>query len=176
MARSVRPELLTRLGVAVGDRIRIGEASFEIRGVVIREAGRSLSMFTLGPRVFIDHADLSATGLLEFASRVRRQILVRVDEEKLQELVWDLEGALANEFVRVRSYKEAGDQLARRLNRGESYLSLTGLVILDPGRCRRLERRSGVRGAEAPEYRRPQVRGSDDPAGARESTSCRCSS
>ncbi len=87
-------------------------------------------MFTLGPRVFIDYADLSATGLLEFASRVRRQILVRVDEEKLQELVWDLEGALANEFVRVRSYKEAGDQLARRLNRGESYLSLAGLVIL----------------------------------------------
>jgi putative ABC transport system permease protein len=126
----VRPEILTRLGVRVGDRIRIGEAGFEIRGVVIREAGRSLSMFTLGPRVFIDYADLEATGVLEYASRVRRQILVRVGEEKLQDLVWDLEGALANEFVRVRSYKEAGDQLARRLNRGESYLSLAGLTIL----------------------------------------------
>jgi putative ABC transport system permease protein len=53
-----------------------------------------------------------------------------VEEDNLQELVWDLEGALANEFVRVRSYKEAGDQLARRLNRGESYLSLAGFVIL----------------------------------------------
>jgi putative ABC transport system permease protein len=126
----VRPELLTRLGVRVGDRIRIGEASFEIRGVLIREAGRSLSMFTMGPRVFIDYADLPDTSLLQYASRVRRQILVRVEEEKLQELVWDLEGALANEFVRVRSYKEAGDQLARRLNRGESYLSLAGFVIL----------------------------------------------
>lgn len=126
----VRPELLTRLGVRVGDRIRIGDASFEIRGVVIREAGRSLSMFTMGPRVFIDYRDLEATGLLDYASRIRRQILVRIEEEKLQELVWDLEGALANEFVRVRSYKEAGDQLARRLNRGESYLSLAGFVIL----------------------------------------------
>ncbi len=126
----VRPELLTRLGARVGDRIRIGEASFEIRGVVIREAGRSLSMFTMGPRVFIDLADLEPTGLLDYASRVRRQILVRIDEGKVQELVWDLEGALANEFVRVRSYKEAGDQLARRLNRGESYLSLAGFVIL----------------------------------------------
>ncbi len=126
----VRPELLTRLGVRVGERIRIGEASFEIRGVVVREAGRSLSMFTMGPRVFIDYADLETTGLLDYASRIRRQILVRVEEDKLQELVWDLEGALANEFVRVRSYKEAGDQLARRLSRGESYLSLAGFVIL----------------------------------------------
>ena len=126
----VRPELLTRLGVQVGDRIRIGEASFEIRGIVIREAGRSLSMFTMGPRVFIAYEDLEATGLLDYASRVRRQILARVEEEKLRELVWDLEGALANEFVRVRSYKEAGDQLARRLNRGESYLSLAGFAIL----------------------------------------------
>ena len=126
----VRPELLTRLGVRVGDRIRIGEASFEIRGVVVREAGRSLSMFTMGPRVFIDYADLEPTGLLDYASRIRRQILVQVEEEKLQDLVWDLKGALANEFVRVRSYKDAGDQLARRLNRGESYLSLAGFVIL----------------------------------------------
>ncbi|HEY7699660.1 MAG TPA: FtsX-like permease family protein, partial [Vicinamibacteria bacterium] len=126
----VRPELLTRLGVRVGDRIRIGDALFEIRGVVVREAGRSLSLFTMGPRVFIDYGEVEATGLLEYASRVRRQILVRVEEEKLKELVWDLEGALANEFVRVRSYKEAGDQLARRLNRGESYLSLAGFVIL----------------------------------------------
>ncbi len=126
----VRPELLTRLGARVGDRIRIGEASFEIRGVVVRKAGRSLSMFTMGPRVFIDYRDLETTGLLEYASRIRRQILVRIEDEKLQDLVWDLEGALANEFVRVRSYKEAGDQLARRLNRGESYLSLAGFVIL----------------------------------------------
>ena len=126
----VRPELLTRLGVRVGEEIRIGEASFQIRGVVVREAGRSLSLFTMGPRVFIDYRDLEATGLLDYASRVRRQVLVRIEDEKVQELDWDLEGALANEFVRVRSYKEAGDQLARRLNRGESYLSLAGFVIL----------------------------------------------
>jgi putative ABC transport system permease protein len=126
----VRPELLTRLGLEVGDLIRIGEASFEIRGVIVREAGRSLSLFTLGPRVFIDYRDAEATGLLALGSRVRRQILVRIDEEKVRELVWDLEGALGNEFLRVRSYREAGDQLARRLARGESYLSLASFVIL----------------------------------------------
>lgn len=126
----VRPELLTRLGVRVGDAIRIGEASFTIRGVVVREAGRSLSMFTMGPRVFVDYEDVESTGLETFGSRVSRQVLVRAEEEAVQPLVWDLEGALANEFVRVRSYREAGDRLTRRLRRGESYLSLAGFVIL----------------------------------------------
>ena len=126
----VRPELLTRLDLEVGDSILIGDRSFEIRGIVIREAGRSLRMFTLGPRVFIDYADVERTNVLELGGRVWRQILVRMEEDDIQDLVWDLEGALANEFVRVRSYREAGDRLARRLKRGESYLSLAGFVIL----------------------------------------------
>ncbi len=126
----VRPELLTRLDVEVGDRVVIGEKSFTIRGVVIREAGRSLSMFTMGPRVFVDYADVQGTSVVELGGRVWRQILVRIEEEKIHDLVWDIEGALANEFVRVRSYREAGDRLARRLNRGEGYLSLAGFVIL----------------------------------------------
>jgi len=87
-------------------------------------------MFTLGPRVFVDYADVEATGLFDFAGRVWRQVLVRMDEEGIQALVWDLQGALGNEFVKVRSYREAGDRLARRLDRGESYLSLAGFVIL----------------------------------------------
>ena len=126
----VRPELLTRLDVEVGDNIWIGEQRFEIRGIVVREAGRSLRMFTMGPRVFVDYADIDETALLDLGGRVWRQILVRMDEEGIQDLVWDMEGALANEFVRVRSYREAGDRLSRRLNRGENYLSLAGFVIL----------------------------------------------
>lgn len=126
----VRPELLTRLDLEVGDQVLIGDERFTIRGVVVREAGRSLSMFTMGPRVFIDYADVHETSIVELGGRVWRQILVRMDEDGIQDFVWDLEGALANEFVRVRSYREAGDRLVRRLNRGESYLSLAGFVIL----------------------------------------------
>jgi len=126
----VRPELLTRLDLEVGDPIRIGDKSFTIRGIVIREAGRSASMFTMGPRVFIDYADVEATGVEQYATRMWRQVLVKIDEERIQDLVWDLEGSLSQEFVRVRSYREAGDRLARRLNRGENYLSLAGFIIL----------------------------------------------
>ena len=61
----VRPELLTALGVKVGDQIAIGQATFTIRGVDRERAGRRIGGFSLGPRVLIDYADLPSTGLLE---------------------------------------------------------------------------------------------------------------
>ncbi len=58
----VRPELLAQLGIAVGDRIAIGGREFTIRGVIEAEPGRRLGAFSLGPRVFVDLADLEQTG------------------------------------------------------------------------------------------------------------------
>ena len=44
----VRPELLTQLDVAVGDEIIIGEGTFEIQGVILREPGGQLGAFSFG--------------------------------------------------------------------------------------------------------------------------------
>lgn len=126
----VRPELLTQLDINVGDQILIGKKMFTVRGVVIGEAGRNVAMFNMGPRVFIDYADFDETGILGFGGRVRQQILVQINDENIEELIWDLDGALAEDFVRVRSYRDAGNRVIRRLNQGESYLGLVGFVIL----------------------------------------------
>src|SRR5215203_2611487 len=72
----VRPELLAQFGLSVGDSIAIGKAQFVVRGVIALEPGRSLSAFSLGPRVFIDYDDLDETGLIIFGSRVSRQMLL----------------------------------------------------------------------------------------------------
>src|SRR4029453_12342803 len=67
-----RPELLAQLGLKVGDEIVIGRSRFTIRGIIALEPGRSLSAFSLGPRVIIDYDDLPDTGLLTIGSRVVR--------------------------------------------------------------------------------------------------------
>jgi putative ABC transport system permease protein len=72
----VRPELLAQFGLSIGDAISIGKAQFVVRGVIALEPGRSLSAFSLGPRVFIDYDDLDETGLIAFGSRVSRQMLL----------------------------------------------------------------------------------------------------
>lgn len=126
----VRPELLAVLGVSVGDRLRIGTQDFEIRGVVTSEPGRRLGAFTLGPRVFIDHAEIDSTGLLGFGSRSNREILLRVPPEQVQPMLPRLRQAFVNDFVRVRSYRASEDDLGEDLTRTENYLSLVGLVVL----------------------------------------------
>jgi len=126
----VRPELLAQLGLTVGDEIAIGRSRFTVRGVISLEPGRSLSGFSLGPRVMIDYDDLPGTGLLGFGSRVIRQMLLRVPEERIDSLTRDLQTELRPQFVRVRSYRDRQEQIGEDFLRAENYLSLVGLVIV----------------------------------------------
>src|SRR5687768_4095501 len=126
----VRPELLAQFGLAVGDAISIGKAQFTVRGVIALEPGRSLSAFSLGPRVFIDYDDLAETGLVAFGSRLSRQMLLRVPESDIDALTRDLQTELRPQFVRVRSYRDRQEQIGEDFERAENYLSLVGLVIV----------------------------------------------
>jgi putative ABC transport system permease protein len=126
----VRPELLTTLGVAVGDQLLIGQAAFTIRGVIAKEPGRGVGQFSLGPRVLIDYDDLAATKLLGFGSRAGRTILVKVPDAQVQPLVRDLRRDLREDFASARSYRATDDQVGRDFDRAENYLSLVGLIIV----------------------------------------------
>src|SRR5688572_21245418 len=126
----VRGELRPEPGVRVGDRRRIGTQSSERRGVLSAAPGPGLGAFTLGPRIFIDHADLESTGLLAFGSRASYQMLLRVPDPALEPLTRSLRQALVNEFVGIRHYRRSEDQIGENLTRAEDYLSLVGLVVL----------------------------------------------
>jgi putative ABC transport system permease protein len=126
----VRPELLSQFGLTVGDAIAIGKAQFTVRGVIALEPGRSLSAFSLGPRVFIDYDDLAETGLVTFGSRVSRQMMLRVPDREIDTLARDLQAELRPQFVRVRSYRDRQEQIGEDFERAENYLSLVGLVIV----------------------------------------------
>ncbi len=126
----VRPELLTQLGLSVGDEIVIGERTFTTRGVILREPGRQLGAFSLGPRVLVDYDDLRSTGLLVFGTRAEHQLLLRVPEARIEPLVERLQEPLRNEFVRVRSYRRTEDRIASNMLRAENYLSLIGFVVV----------------------------------------------
>jgi putative ABC transport system permease protein len=126
----VRPELLTAIGVAVGDRIAIGQATFTIRGLIVREPGRGMGEFSLGPRVIIAYDDLASTGLLGFGSRARRAMLVKVPEERVEPLVKALREDFKDEFINTRSFRSTDDQIGRDFDRAENYLSLVGLIIV----------------------------------------------
>ena len=126
----VRPELLTAIGVAVGDQIVIGRAAFTIRGLIVKEPGRGMGEFSLGPRIIIAYDDLPSTGLLGFGSRARRATLVKMDERRIEPLVRTLREDFKDDFVNIRSFRSTEDQIGRDFERAENYLSLVGLIIV----------------------------------------------
>lgn len=126
----VAPLLLERLNLRIGDRIRIGTADFEIRGVLAREPGSSAG-FRLGPRVYIQRGAVESAGLTGFGSRARRRLLLRAAPGQMETLVRNLRAELKGTTgASVRSYKESQDNLRDQFARAENYLSLTGLVVL----------------------------------------------
>jgi putative ABC transport system permease protein len=121
--------LLERLNLKIGDRVRIGDSTFQIRGVIVREPGGA-GGFRLGPRVIIDRAAIEATGLVGFGSRARYKIFLRTPEGEMPSLVRLLRAELRDPLVNVRSYRESQENLSAEFSRAEDYLSLAGLVVL----------------------------------------------
>lgn len=127
----IRQGALPSLELRLGDRVRIGNLDFTIRGMIEQEPGNTMNAFSLGPRVLIDYADAEAAGLVTFGSRVRFRTLFKTREGGMEGLT----SRLRDEFksqpnINVRSFRYSQDRLSESLTQVEDYLSLIGLVIL----------------------------------------------
>ena len=71
----------------------------------MREPGRGMGEFSLGPRVIIAYDDLASTGLLGFGSRARRAMLVKMPEERVEPLVKTLREDFKDDFINTRSFR-----------------------------------------------------------------------
>lgn len=126
----VRPDVLSQLGVSVGSQVRIGDATFTIRGVIVSEPGRNVGFFSLGPRVLIDLAELESTKLLSFGSRASFRELLRVDDADLPSVEARMRSEFASDVVNIRSSRGRDDRIGEDMARAENYLSLVGFVVV----------------------------------------------
>lgn len=130
----VQDSLLIRLGLVVGDRIKIGQASFRITGIIRTEPDRMANMFSLGPRVVISQEGLAAADLIKPGSRLRERHLLKLPTSMASfPLLHELRGQLAGESARVSSYRDAQPQLKQFLDQLTRYLGLVGLTALFVG-------------------------------------------
>ena len=130
----VQESLLIRLGLVVGDAIKIGQASFRITGVIHTEPDRMANMFSLGPRVLISQDGLLAADLVKPGSRLRERHLLKLPASMpLSPLLHELQGRLSAESARLSSYRDAQPQLKQFLDQLARYLGLVGLTALFVG-------------------------------------------
>jgi len=122
---------LRRMGASIGDRIRVGEASVELRAVIAREPDRGLGLFGLGPRVMIgDHA-LPATGLLQpGVLRTHDYRVALRPGADWQAYRQDLIARFPEAGWRVRGLSEAGGGVRTWTERLTVFLELIGLAAL----------------------------------------------
>jgi putative ABC transport system permease protein len=127
--------LLARLDLRIGDRVTIGNASFQIRSVVNAEPDRLAGGVGLGPRFLVSEAGLRATGLLQPGSLVHWIYRVKLpdqadDDRAVTALVDEARNALPQAGWEIRSRGNASPQLERTISRFTQFLTLVGLAAL----------------------------------------------
>lgn len=123
--------LFLRLGLQLGDKIKIGQAVFILAGMVRTEPDRSANAFSLGPRVIVSQEGLRAADLVKPGSRVRERYLLKTPPAiPLDPLRSELRGRLVSEKVHISGYRDAQPQLKQFLDQLSRYLGLIGLTAL----------------------------------------------
>jgi putative ABC transport system permease protein len=132
---AVDATLLARLDLKVGDRVNVGNASFQIRSVVATEPDKLSGGVGFGPRFLVSIEALRATGLLQPGSLVRWIYRVKLpdgsaDERAANLLADDARSALPQAGWEIRTRGNASPQLERTINRFTQFLTLVGLAAL----------------------------------------------
>lgn len=127
----VAPEVLSRLSVALGDKVRIGGIVLELAGIVEYDSTRPVSFFSLGPRVFVSAMDLGRLNLLGSGSRSEYEILLKVknsqDTQAITETLDDL--ALVGQ-ERVQTARTARSGVKRFFDNLMFFLSFISIFTL----------------------------------------------
>jgi putative ABC transport system permease protein len=127
----VDPALLARLGVKLGDTIRIGDGDFVIRAALTREPDLGGNMLIFGPRVMVAMAGLDATGLLQPGALVSHSYRLRAGPDiELAPFVASVVASFPDAGWRVRDFRNATPSVEQFVDRVTMFLTLVGLTAL----------------------------------------------
>ena len=128
----VEEAALRRMNLALGDRLRLGEATVEVRDVLTREPDRGLNAFaSLGPRLMIPFAAVAETGLVQPGSLLNWEYRLRLPPGTSDKATIDaLKSRFPDAGWRVRGLAEAGGGIRFWLDRLTQFIGLIGLSSL----------------------------------------------
>ena len=126
-------DLLIRMGVEVGDKVRLGTADFRIAAILRVEPDRMTGAINFGPRAMVSREGLERTGLVQFGSRATRRFLIKLPDEGVT--VDEAREAIAASIPssRITDYRETSPRIRRGLERTTSFLSLVSLLAMAVG-------------------------------------------
>lgn len=126
----VADDLMIRLHTNVGATLKIGDSTFRIAAVLVREPDRMSSSMGLGPRVMISQRGLEKSGLLQQGSRAGERFLFKLSPKSgsITRVRAQVEEILPD--AQVIDFRETNPALTEGLNRSTGLLSLICLVAM----------------------------------------------
>lgn len=129
--------LLDRLGIAVGDRVRLGKSTFEIRAVIEREPDAVSDGFALAPRLLVSLDALDASGLVQPGSLVEYVYKIRTPPGTTPADLTAIADRAHADFPAagwsIRDRGRAAPSLSANIERFAQFLTLVGLTALVTG-------------------------------------------
>ena len=131
----VDANLLTALGVKVGDALQLGDRRFTIAQLVAAEPDRGASFANFAPRVMLALEDLPSTGLVDNFARVTYRMMVAAPNQNDMARAFEygrwVRERIAQDNVkgvRIESLENGRPEMQATLERADQFLSLVGLL------------------------------------------------
>ena len=132
----VQPILLERLGIKIGDALKIGDATTKIGGTLGEQPDRLADRLPYGPRVLMSRETLTKTGLVQPGSLIRWTYRVKMpndegaDREKLTSARKEMESAFPQSGFAIRDWTDPAPTLRRDAERFTQFINFVGLTAL----------------------------------------------
>jgi len=128
---AVDPAILERLGLVLGDSVKIGEATLQLRAAIEREPDAAAGGLEFGPRVIVSTEALAESGLIRPGALVtyhyRLQLPRGVDPASWAARA---QNAFPEAGWQIRTFDAASPGLQRLIDRVALFLTLVGLTAL----------------------------------------------
>ena len=115
------------LDAKIGDSIGIGDSKLRLTALVVQEPDASMDYFNVAPKVFLNLADVPATGLLQEGSRLGYRLVVAGDAAAVERFTALARPALAR-GQRLETISDARPEIRSSLDRAGRFLGLAALV------------------------------------------------
>ncbi len=126
----VDPKVLSRLGVRLGDLVRLGTLDVEIRGIVAHEPDRMSVRGFLAPRVFVAAPALEASGLVQVGSRLTYRYRLLLPDGDASAFRAEATRLFPASPWRIRDPSEGVSGARTFVDRVSLFLTLVGLTAL----------------------------------------------
>jgi putative ABC transport system permease protein len=123
----IEPRLATLLNIKVGDQLQVGELSLVVSAILLREPSRGGNMFSFAPRLMMNAADLAATQLIQYGSRVKYQLLLASSPEEINRYS-ELAKSTLGRGERMDDVRNARPEIKTALDKAQQFLGLSAMV------------------------------------------------